>query len=136
MITSVEMLIAGSKFAVTADTEFEDAMNAFDTAYKNRPVCAISLESFDRAGRAFNCDGAIANTATQFTITGHNTGTSIMQFGLDWGRGGFSEIAFKGETELVKYNDDIWWKRKWKNSDVITLELTTNGYFTMTLLGF
>ena len=136
MITSVEMLIAETSFKVRRGTDFQDALDTFETAYANRPVCAISLESFDGVGRAFNCDGAKANTGTQFTITGKNTGITQMQFGLDWGRGGFSEIAFGKDSQVEKYTHNIWWGRKWRNSNVLNFEFASTGNFTMTLLGF
>lgn len=136
LITSIDMLIAETNFKVNKETEFGYAMKVFDSEYKKNAVCAQSLESLDRVGRKMSCDGARRNTGTLFTITGHNTGTSVVQFGLDWGRGGFSEIDFSGETEVAKYDENLWWAGKWNNRDVVTLTLSTVGDFTLSLLGF
>jgi hypothetical protein len=69
-------------------------------------------------------------------INGYNTGASEIQFGTDWGRGGYSAVVAGGTSDVQKYTDDIWWGRSWNNSDVLSFNFAEQGAFSLILLGF
>jgi len=116
------------------------AMNdGFIPAFDNPStlLCEQSLSSFDGISTRATCGGSNRDNGTLFAITGSVTGPTQIQFGLDWGRGGFSWLTLGDNTQQVeRYDDDIWWSNNWNNSDVINFVLPEPGDFLLIGLGF
>ena len=138
IINSIDMLVASTSFVVREDNTFGDAIANFGAALSTDPVCMMSLDEMDGVGGKQNCGGSRRNTGTLFAISGYNSGTTELELGLDWGRGGYAGLFFEGSglPEITKYTNDIWWGRNWGNSDVLNFELTGTGNFEFLLLGF
>lgn len=137
MINSIDMYVANTSYQVNGSSTFQDALASFGAAYDSNPICDVSLDSIEGVGAKYNCGGAArSNTGTLFVINGYNTGASQIQFGTDWGRGGYSAIEAGGTSDVQKYADDIWWGRNWNNSDVLSFNFSEQGAFSLILLGF
>lgn len=136
LVSSIDMYVAKTKYQVTESSDFTEALAVFDFAFENKPVCTVSVESFDSVGSVSSCGGPRKNTGTLFQISGRNTGSNELEFGLDWGRGGFSSVSLAGGSGVEKYTQDIWWRHNWNNKNVLNIELNETGEFTMLLLGF
>ncbi len=138
LVTAIDMSVAHSTFSVTSANDFGDAQNAYELAFAGDPICAIPVATFNRVGAASaQCGGPRRNTVTAFSITGSNSGNTELEFGLDWGRGGYISLAVDGAPATVdKYNEDIWWGYNWRNSDVLGLNISGSGSFDLLLLGF
>ncbi len=139
IINSVDMVVAGSTFSVTDDSTELDAKLNFLSVIEDDLVCELSLDIFDMVGGKQLCGGPRRDTVTQFYISGINTGTTELEFGLDWGRGGHSTLYYpagEGMPVTEKYTDDIWWARKWSHEDVLKFTFDFDGAFNLALLGF
>ncbi len=137
IIDSIDMYVADISYQVNRSSTFVDALANFGAAYDSNPICEVSLDSLEGVGAKYNCGGkARSNTGTLFLISGYNTGASQIQFGTDWGRGGYSSISAEGSSDIKKYTDDIWWGRNWNNRDVLSFNFSAQGAFSMILLGF
>lgn len=111
----------------------------FLPAYNNPDtlICDISLETFENINSRRTCGGPNKNIGTLFAISGSTTGTTQLQFGLDWGRGGFMALNLDGQdSQVERYNTDIWWGRNWNHSDVIDLIIPRTDNFLLLGLGF
>ena len=103
----------------------------------NTLLCELSLQTFENISASETCGGPNRDIGTLFAITGSSTGSTQLQFGLDWGRGGFIGLVADGQDPLVeRYNTDIWWGRNWNNTDVIDLFLPEMDNFLLLGLGF
>ena len=137
IINSIDMFVADINYTVNRSSTFQDALVNFDAAYDANPICDVSLETLEGVGSKYNCGGkARANTGTLFLISGYNSGASQLQFGTDWGRGGYSALNTPGSSDIQKYADDIWWGRNWNNRDVLSFNFSGDGAFSLILLGF
>ena len=135
IIDSIDMFVASSNYKVNNQSNFQQALGAFGAAYDRNPICEVSLAELEGVGAKYNCDGAARkNTGTMFLISGYNTGASELQFGLDWGRGGYSAINTATSSDIQKYTDDIWWGRNWNHRDVLSFNFSAQGAFSMILL--
>ncbi|MEM1143806.1 MAG: MYXO-CTERM sorting domain-containing protein [Pseudomonadota bacterium] len=118
-------------------TAFAAADGAFNTAARENGSCMQAVEAFDSITYQDLCEGGRRNYGARYTISGSNSGVTNFQFGLDWGRGGF--LSFESEesngvSSLV--SEDIWWRKRWSDRDVIDFTIAAQGDFTLTLLGF
>jgi len=138
LVNSVDMSVAHSTFRVTDVNDFAGAQSAYELAFAGDPICAIPLATFNRVGAATTqCGGPKRNTVAAFSISGYNSGNTELEFGLDWGRGGYVSLAVDGAPAVVdKYNEDIWWGYNWRSSDVLSLNINATGSFDLLLLGF
>lgn len=137
IINSIEMFVADINYTVNGSTTFGDVLTSFGAAYDANPICDVAIENLEGVGAKFDCGGkARANTGTLFNITGYNTGNSLLQFGTDWGRGGFSALSTAGTSDIKRYADDIWWGRNWNNRDVLSFNFSEQGAFSLILVGF
>ncbi len=137
IVNSIDMSVAKSDYWVSSGSTFSEALAEVDSALQNDPICMVSIDLFDAIGGKQLCGGPKQNTATTFLISGVNTGTTQLQFGLDWGRGGYSEIQFGSALpSITQYTDDIWWGRNWNSGDVLNFDLTSQGAFSILLVGF
>lgn len=137
IVNSIDMLVAKTDYRVSTGSTFIEAETVFDDVLRDDPVCTVAIELFDAIGGKQLCGGPQRNTVTAFQINGVNTGTTQLEFGLDWGRGGYSSIQFGSALpSIAKYTDDIWWGRNWRSSDVLSFDLTSQGAFSILLLGF
>lgn len=115
------------------------ALEGFMPAYNNPAtrLCNLSLEAFENISASETCGGSNRNIGTLFAITGSATSETDVQFGLDWGRGGFLGLFAEGQDLLVnRYNTDVWWHRNWNNRDVIDLIIPETDSFLLVGLGF
>ena len=139
IVNSVDMTVAESTFGVTDDNTELDAKLNFQSAIEDDLVCELSLDILDNVGGRQLCGGPRRDTVTQFTISGVNTGTTELEFGLDWGRGGYSTLyppAGGAIPVMEKYTDDIWWAFNWNHEDVLKFTFDFEGEFNLALLGF
>lgn len=137
IVDSINVKMANSTYNARGDndSDYAGASSAFLSGAGGG--CDLSVEAFTGLSYRGTCGGTRNNYGAQYTISGYNTGVTAFQFGLDWGRGGFFSLEADGSTETTAFTDqDIWWGNNWMNSDVINFNLSTQGAFTLTLLGF
>ena len=137
IVSSIDMLVAKTDYAVTpGSTIFDAAFNLY-SAMDSDPICSLSLTTLDNVGGKQLCGGPRRDTGTAFLISGSNTGSTELQLGLDWGRGGFSFLQFDSTMPVVEqYTTDIWWSRNWNHGDVLKFNFNTDGVFNLLLIGF
>lgn len=147
MVQSIDLTIVSTTFDSRDIPGFmPDAMAAgialvggFLPAYSDPAslLCEESLDSFEGLTTRGTCGGSNSDNGTLFSISGSVTGPTQMQFGLDWGRGGFSLLTLGENAPIVeRYNEDIWWGNNWNNSDVLDFVLPESGEFLLIGLGF
>jgi hypothetical protein len=147
MINSIDVAIVSTTYNATGISNDYSAAEAasiamfegFMPAYFNTDtlICEESLDSFDGLTTHGTCGGTHRDNGTLFAITGTVTGPTEMQFGLDWGRGGFSWLTLGDNApQIERYNEDIWWGTSWNNSDVLNFALPEPGDFLLIGLGF
>ena len=137
IVDSINVKMANSTYNARGDndSDYAGASSAFLNGADGG--CDLNVEAFTGLSYRSTCGGSKRNYGAQYTISGVNTGVTAFQFGLDWGRGGFFSLDAGGSIETSAFTDqDIWWGNNWLNSDVINFNLTTQGAFTLTLLGF
>ena len=100
-------------------------------------LCNVSLDVFENISSSETCGGPNRNVGTLFTITGSSTGPALLEFGLDWGRGGFTMLNLaESGPQFTRHNSDIWWKRNWNHGDVFNLIIPETSEFLLVGLGF
>lgn len=103
----------------------------------DKHLCTTSLAEFDAINSRETCGGPRRNLGSLFMISGYAEHDSLLQLGLDWGLGGFLVTALGDHTLMIDYLDsDIWWKKRWSDSDVVELFLPAATEFVLMGLGF
>lgn len=103
----------------------------------NNRICDVSLDIFENISSSETCGGSNRNVGTLFTITGSATGAAQLEFGLDWGRGGFTMLNLaESGPEVTRHNSDVWWHRNWNHRDVFDLIIPETSDFLLVGLGF
>lgn len=121
----------------STENAYIDASKAFDTAFANNGGCNENVEALHEITYTSNCAKSKRDYGAKYTISGNNSGITTFQFGMDWGRGGFLALDADGDESISRFtSEDIWWRRNWNDGDVINFVLSTQGDFTLTLLGF
>ncbi|WP_439106553.1 PEP-CTERM sorting domain-containing protein [Congregibacter sp.] len=133
---NVEMVstsFSARNMAESNEENYAAALNAFQSS--EGAVCSEDLQALEDVSYRGTCGGGKRNYGALYTITGSLTGGAEFQFGLDWGRGGFTS-ADSTDAAVDYFNEDIWWSKNWNNSDVKSYVLADTGDFSLTLLGF
>lgn len=121
----------------STENAYDNASSAFNTAFSNNGGCNENVATLNEITYNSNCGNSKRNYGAKYTISGNNSGTTTFQFGMDWGRGGFLALDAAGDESISRFtSEDIWWRRNWNDGDVINFVLSTQGDFTLTLLGF
>lgn len=144
IINSIELTMADSEFSARAGSSdlTGNLQNDFDSATEavtgGGRLCSQSLEAFDGVTASGNCGLGTRNNGAMYEISGSTSGSTLFQFGLDWGRGGFLSVASSASqgSDIVGIGDDIWWARSWVHGDVINYVIAEQSSFTLTLIGF
>lgn len=146
IVRSIDMAVVDTKFDSTSLPGWMSDESAallsylvgFLPAYNNPDtlLCDISVDAFDGLS-AGTCGGGSQNHGTLYTVSGTATGPVELEFGLDWGRGGFTLLALDGMApQLERHKSDIWWNRDWNHSDVLDFLIPQSGDFLFLGLGF
>ncbi|MEM7763850.1 MAG: CCXG family PEP-CTERM protein [Pseudomonadota bacterium] len=128
IINTIDMTVRSSTYSVGADDSIDHIESQF---LAGNLICETSLTALDNAGSRQSCNGPRRNIATLFEVNFTQTGTTMWQFGGDWGRGG--AVFIRGGFTRT---DDIWWNGDWENGDVIDFRTVGRGTATLNLLGF
>lgn len=144
VVDSIHMVMVETPFnslnliPASAEDAAEQAMLAFDAAaaVPDSVICSESLGALDDISAEFTCGTAARDFGTLFTVAGSSTGAVELEFGMDWGLGGFVIASSAGDTTVDWLAEDIWWERSWNNGDVFGISFTSPGDFSLQLLGF
>lgn len=129
---AIEFMSAEGAFALSGLFGFATPWSDPD----NR-ICNVSLDIFDNISSSETCGGPSRNVGTAFAITGSATGSAELEFGLDWGLGGFTMLALAGsDPQFASHEGDIWWRRNWGHEDVFSLTISETSEFLLLGLGF
>ncbi len=100
-------------------------------------ICELSLDVFDGISSRGTCGGPGGDIATAFSFSGSSNGSTLIQFGLDWGLGGYIALTLPGGSSNVSWHSgDIWWQNDWNHEDVFELVIPATPQFEVTGLGF
>lgn len=124
---------------VSDDAALALATLQFVSAWANpeKRICELASAAFENLSSRGTCDGPQSNVGTLFSISGSASGATEIQFGLDWGRGGFSVLQMAGlGSQIERYTTDIWWGRNWNHQDVLSFVIPQTSEFRLVGLGF
>ncbi len=147
IINSIDLIMVDSTYnslplvGTDEDTALEALIDGIVTPAENPDniICDISLDALEGITARGTCGADDRNDiGSLYFITGTATGAAELEFGMDWGRGGFAAVSREGLglESLIRLDEDIWWRNNWSNSDVFGLSITGPGDFQISLMGF
>ncbi|MEN7342732.1 MAG: CCXG family PEP-CTERM protein [Pseudomonadota bacterium] len=133
VIDSIDMTVRTSTYVVDGE---DNAAGLISEFYNNgAAVCSTAIGAIQNVGSVQTCGGPNRNIATLFELDLFQGGSTMWQFGGDWGRGGALFLTNGGLGERL-ITEDIWWNYDWSNDDVIEFTVFNSGSYTLNLLGF
>lgn len=100
-------------------------------------ICMESLGALEGITAHGTCGSDKYNIGSLYVVSGTATGPAELEFGMDWGRGGFTFLLLDGLLPtFTRLDGDTWWNNNWNHGDVFGLSITQPGDFLLGLVGF